>query len=120
MQATWIEEIEAIKKFLERWRGATVSPSAYTSGHGVLILGLFNAPKAPGKLAYIQCKDCQVIQFYRTHIENSDLGISVEQHRLGKVHTITEPGRLHIVCYSVFVTEVEKRINFHKEFDLSS
>ena len=118
MKTHWTGEFELMKEMLARWRGARAEPIAYTVSHGIFILGLFPSPRTSNRVGYIECKDCQVIQLYQTHWENADIGISVTSHRLGRVHTITDPGRLHLVCYAAFVTEVETPINFHKEWNL--
>lgn len=120
MQTQWIGEPDAINESLARWRGWRAQPVAYTVSHGILILSLFPANRTLRREAYIQCKDCQVVQLYRTSWDDADIGVTATKHRLGLVHTVTDPGRLHVVCYAVFVAEAEKPINFHKEWSVLS
>ena len=116
MKPNWIGDIKTITEILTRWRGSRAEPIAYTSSHGVFVLALFPSPSTSTRVAYVQCKDCQVIQLYQTRWETADIGITVVPHRLGEVHTITDPGRLHVVCFAVFVTEVDTPIDFLKEW----
>jgi hypothetical protein len=112
----WKKSPEEIAAVLDRWRHSKAQAWAYTCGHGVFILRLFPAEPISSRTAYIQCRDCQVIQLYQTDWENADITISSAPHRLGVVYTITDPGRLQIVCWSVFVTESDKMINFHRDW----
>ncbi len=49
--------------------------------------------------------DCQVLQLFCTEWTEADISISSAPHRLGTVFTVADPGRLHLVCWSVFATE---------------
>ncbi len=99
---------------LERWRGAKVEAVAYTASHGVLMLRLSEAGSARG--AYVQCRDCQTIQLFQMRWEPADISISSAPHRLGTVYTLLDPGRLHVVCWAVFLRESDRPINFHREW----
>jgi hypothetical protein len=112
----WTNSPQDIATILDRWRGSKAQAVAYTVSHGVLILRLYPAQPTSPRSAYIQCKDCQTIQLYQTDWERADISISSSPHRLGTVYTITDPGRLHVVCWAAFLTESDTRINFHHEW----
>jgi hypothetical protein len=112
----WTTTIEELAAVLERWRGATAQAMGYTTGHGVFILGLLPTDRSKFRCAYIQCKDCQVIQLYQTYWPGADITVSVAPHRLGQLYTFTDPGHFHLVCYAAFAIETDTPINFHREW----
>ena len=116
MSDAWTNSPENIAAILERWRGSKAQAVAYTVSHGVLMLRLYPAHPTSARCAYIQCKDCQTIQLYQTDWERADISISSSPHRLGTIYTIIDPGRLHVVCWSVFLIESDTRIDFHREW----
>jgi len=116
MNEVWTNSPQDTAEMLDRWRGSKAQAVAYTVGHGVLILRLYSAQPESPRSAYIQCKDCQIIQLYQTDWEHADIAITSSPHRLGTLYTITDPGHLHIVCWAVFLTESETRIDFHRRW----
>ena len=109
---TWTTNAEELDSLVERWRGARAESWAYTVSHGVFILALHRPPRT----AYIQFKDCQAIHLHRTSWESADISISRVPHRLGVVHTVTDPGNFHLVCWAAFGIESDHFINFHREW----
>ena len=108
---SWTNSFEETVEVVTRWRGSTAIAEQYIAGHGRFLLG-FVRQDEPRRNAYLQCGDCQVIQLYRTHWTDADISISAAPHRFGTVFTITDPGRFHLVCWSVFATETERRVFF--------
>lgn len=116
MNEAWTNSPQDIATILERWRGSKAQAVAYTVSHGTLVLRLYPLQPTSPRSAYIQCKDCQTIQIYQTDWERADISISSSPNHLGTVYTITDPGRLHVVCSALLLTESDIRINFHRDW----
>ena len=108
---TWTQNLDETVALISRWRGSTAIAEQYIAGHGRFLLRLVRQD-GTRRSAYLQCGDCQVIQLFRTQWTDADISISSAPHRLGTVFTITDPGRFHLVCWSVFATETERRVIF--------
>ena len=104
---TWTQSYDETAALISRWRGSKAIAWQYIAGHGRFLLRLVRQDGASRRSAYLQCGDCQVLQLFRTEWTDADVSISSAPHRLGTVFTITDPGRLHLVCWSVFATESE-------------
>ena len=109
---TWTKDYDETVALISRWRGSKAIAEQYVAGHGRFLLRLIRQSKVTrrSESAFLQCGDCQVIQLFRTVWDEADISISSAPHRLGTVFTITDPGKLHLVCWSVCATESEKRI----------
>ena len=108
---TWTQTLDETAALISRWRGSTAIAEQYIACHGRFLLRLVRQDDAR-RSAYLQCGDCQVIQLFRTQWTDADISISSGPHWLGTVITITDPGRFHLVCWSVFATETERRVCF--------
>jgi hypothetical protein len=106
----WTQSEDATVALLSRWRGSKAIAWQYVAGHGRFLLRLVRQDSTSRNSAYLQCGDCQVLQLFHTEWSDADISISSAPHRLGTVFTVMDPGRLHLVCWSVFATESEKGV----------
>lgn len=107
---TWTQNYDETVALISRWRGSKAIAWQYIAGHGRFLLRLVQQDGASRRSAFLQCGDCQVFQLFRTEWPDADISISSAPHRLGTVFTITDPGRIHLVCRSVFATESERGV----------
>src|SRR3954463_9592824 len=106
---TWTKDQSETIALVSRWRGSNAIAWQYIVTHGRFLLRLAQQDEF-SRSAYLQCGDCQVLQLFRTDWTNADISISSSPHRLGTVFTVTDPGRLHVVCWSVFAKESERPV----------
>jgi hypothetical protein len=105
MTSEWTQKYDDTIALVSRWRGSKAVAWQYIAGHGRFLLRLNRLDNTFPQSAYLQCGDCQVIQLFRTEWTEADISISAAPHRLGTVYTVIDPGKLHLVCWSVFAIE---------------
>lgn len=109
MELNWTNDAEEFDALLERWRGAQATALAYSNGHGVFVLAL----RRQRTFAYLQFKDCQSLLLYRMAWKPFDATISRTNHRLGVIHTFSDPGNIHLESWAAFGAESSQAINVH-------
>jgi hypothetical protein len=113
--ALWTRNYDDTVTTLARWRGFKAVVWEYASGHGQLLIRFFPPDQRERRGYYLLCKDCQVLQFFGTEFANSDISLTRGEHRLGQVITITDPGRIQVICWAAFAAETEIPISLHEE-----
>ena len=113
----WTKTDEETLAVLERWRGTKVCAWDYSAGHGRLMLRFWpvSGDSTRGS-AYLTCLDCQVVQLFSTSWERADISISRASHRLDTLVTVTDPGRLQVVCYGVAAVENDGSHVFYDDY----
>jgi hypothetical protein len=113
----WTKTDDETLAVLQRWRGTKVCAWDYCAGHGRFMFRFFpvDGHAARGS-AFLSCLDCQVVQLFHTGWERADISVSRAAHHLGTVFTITDPGRLQVVCYGVSVAETDGSSVFYADY----